>query len=149
MVPLSRHGRTRLRPRIHQYEAESRAALFQEAGGAARHQRAIDRVVQAAVAEVARIARRETNPVDATPDATPPKGVAEPSFDREYLSAYLAVQAETMAAVLKQAYLLIHEGKLSRERVLQPLLQAIADAGEQLLADAIASRAALPTPPEA
>lgn len=80
--------------------------------------------------------QHDTDPAVVTPGKTSCEVIEGPGFDREYLSAYLAIQAETMAAVLKQAYLLIHEGKLSREHGLVPLLQAIASAGEPLLAAA-------------
>ncbi|WP_414660585.1 chaperonin GroEL [Horticoccus sp. 23ND18S-11] len=54
-------------------------------------------------------------------------------FDRGYLSSYFATQADTMEAVLEDAYVLIHEKKISQLHDLLPLLQVIAKAGKPLL----------------
>ena len=47
-------------------------------------------------------------------------------FDKGYLSPYFATDTEQMEAVLEDAYVLMHEKKLSNLRDLLPLLQAIA-----------------------
>ena len=54
-------------------------------------------------------------------------------FDRGYLSSYFVTSAETMETVFEDAYVLIHEKKISQLRDLLPLLQAIAKDGKPLL----------------
>jgi chaperonin GroEL len=54
-------------------------------------------------------------------------------FDRGYLSSYFVTQAETMETVLEDAYVLIHEKKISQLQDFLPLLQAIAKSGKPLL----------------
>jgi len=54
-------------------------------------------------------------------------------FDKGYLSPYFATDTDLMEAVLEDAYVLLHEKKLSNLSDLLPLLQAIAKAGRPLL----------------
>src|ERR671936_607560 len=54
-------------------------------------------------------------------------------FDKGYLSPYFVTNAETMEAVLENAYLLIHEKKISSLKDLLPLLEKVAKAGKPLL----------------
>ena len=54
-------------------------------------------------------------------------------FDKGYLSSYFATDAEKMEAVLEDAYVLIHEKKISSLQELLPLLQTIAKSGKPLL----------------
>ena len=54
-------------------------------------------------------------------------------FDRGYLSPYFATDPERMEAVLEDAYLLIHEKKISNMRDLVPLLEAVARSGKPLV----------------
>jgi chaperonin GroEL len=54
-------------------------------------------------------------------------------FDRGYLSPYFITDAERMEAVLAEAYILIHEKKISSMRELLPLLEQVAQAGKPLL----------------
>jgi chaperonin GroEL len=54
-------------------------------------------------------------------------------FDRGYLSAYFVTDADRMEAVLEDAYILIHEKKLSVMKDLLPLLEQVARSGKPLL----------------
>ena len=54
-------------------------------------------------------------------------------FDRGYLSAYFVTDAERMEAVLDDAYILIHEKRLSSMKELLPLLEQVAKQGKPLL----------------
>ena len=134
------HARTRILIQTPAAVCAGKCGLPSTELSAAQLKRAIDCAVQAAVTELATMTQHETDPAVATSGEISCEVIEGPGFDRENLSAYLAIQAETMAAVLKQAYLLIHEGKLSREHGLVPLLQAIASAGEPLLVAAPKSR---------
>lgn len=55
------------------------------------------------------------------------------NFDRGYLSAYFMTNPETQECVLEDAYVLIHEKKISGVKELIPLLQAVAETGKPLL----------------
>jgi chaperonin GroEL len=54
-------------------------------------------------------------------------------FDRGYLSPYFITDAERMECVLEDAYLLIHEKKISSMKDLLPLLEQVAKIGKPLL----------------
>jgi chaperonin GroEL len=54
-------------------------------------------------------------------------------FDRGYLSPYFVTDPERMECVLENAYILIHEKKISSMKDLLPLLEQIAKAGKPLL----------------
>src|ERR1700690_3234790 len=54
-------------------------------------------------------------------------------FDKGYLSPYFVTNAETMEAVLEDAYILINEKKISSLKDLLPLLEKVAKAGKPLL----------------
>jgi chaperonin GroEL len=54
-------------------------------------------------------------------------------FDRGYLSPYFVTDPEKMEAVLEDALVLIHEGKISSVKDLLPLLEQIAKGGAPLL----------------
>ena len=54
-------------------------------------------------------------------------------FDKGYLSPYFATNAESMEANLEDAYILIHEKKISNLNDMLPLLQAVAKEGKPML----------------
>ena len=54
-------------------------------------------------------------------------------FDKGYLSPYFVTNAEAMEAMLENAYILIHEKKISSLKDLLPLLEKVAKAGKPLL----------------
>ncbi len=54
-------------------------------------------------------------------------------FDKGYLSPYFVTNAETMEAVLEDAYILINEKKISSLKDMLPLLEKVAKVGKPLL----------------
>jgi len=54
-------------------------------------------------------------------------------FDRGYLSPYFVTDAERMECVLEDAFILVHEKKISNMRDLLPVLEKIAKLGRPLL----------------
>jgi chaperonin GroEL len=54
-------------------------------------------------------------------------------FDKGYLSPYFATDQEAMEAALEDAYILIHEKKISNLNDLLPLLQKVAQSGKPFL----------------
>lgn len=55
------------------------------------------------------------------------------NFDRGYLSAYFMTNPETQECVMEDAFVLIHEKKISAVKDLIPILQAVAEQGRPLL----------------
>jgi chaperonin GroEL len=53
-------------------------------------------------------------------------------FDKGHLSGYFVTDAERMETVLEDAYLLIHEGKISNVKDLLPLLEKVMQTGKPL-----------------
>src|SRR5690606_462955 len=131
--------------------------------------RGIDKAVEGAVAELAKISKKVNNrdeirqvaTVSANWDATIGEIIADAmdkvgkdgtitveeaksiettldvvegmQFDKGYLSPYFATNAEAMQAVLDDAYVLIHEKKISSLQDMLPLLQSVAKTGKPLL----------------
>ncbi len=54
-------------------------------------------------------------------------------FDRGYLSPYFVTNAENMTAVLEDAFILIHDKKISAMKDLLPILEKVAQMGKPLL----------------
>ena len=53
-------------------------------------------------------------------------------FDKGYLSPYMVTDAERMEAVLEDAYVLIHQGKISALADFLPIMEKVAQAGKAL-----------------
>ncbi|HEU0214134.1 MAG TPA: chaperonin GroEL [Jiangellaceae bacterium] len=53
-------------------------------------------------------------------------------FDKGYLSPYMVTDAERMEAVLEDAYVLLHQGKISTVAELLPLLEKVVQSGKAL-----------------
>jgi len=131
--------------------------------------RGIDKAVEAAVAELAKISKkvsdreeiRQVATVSANWDETIGNIIADAmdkvgkdgtitveeaksiettldvvegmQFDKGYLSPYFSTNAEAMESVLEDAYVLIHEKKISNLQEFLPLLQTVAKSGKPLL----------------
>ncbi len=131
--------------------------------------RGIDKAVEAAIAELAKISKkvsdreeiRQVATVSANWDETIGNIIADAmdkvgkdgtitveeaksiettldvvegmQFDKGYLSPYFATNAEAMESVLEDAYVLIHEKKISNLQEFLPLLQTVAKGGKPLL----------------
>src|SRR5450432_1224065 len=131
--------------------------------------RGIDKAVEAAIGELARISKkvndreeiRQVATVSANWDATIGDIIADAmdkvgkdgtitveeaksiettldvvegmQFDKGYLSPYFVTNAESQEVVLEDAYVLIHEKKISALNDLLPLLQTVAKSGKPLL----------------
>ncbi|AEN72877.1 60 kDa chaperonin [Rhodothermus marinus SG0.5JP17-172] len=54
-------------------------------------------------------------------------------FDRGYLSPYFVTNPDTMEAVLEEAYILIHDKKISAMKDLLPILEKVVQTGKPLL----------------
>ena len=54
-------------------------------------------------------------------------------FDKGYISPYFMTNADTLEAVLEDAFILLHEKKISNVRELIPLLEKVAQVGRPLL----------------
>ncbi|MHB2153586.1 chaperonin GroEL [Calditrichota bacterium GD2] len=54
-------------------------------------------------------------------------------FDRGYVSPYFVTDSETMEAVLEDAFILIHDKKISAMKDLLPVLEKVAQTGKPLL----------------
>ncbi|MHC4744606.1 MAG: chaperonin GroEL, partial [Planctomycetota bacterium] len=54
-------------------------------------------------------------------------------FEKGYISPYFMTDPNTLEAVLEDAYILLHEGKISNVREIIPLLEKVAQVGRPLL----------------
>jgi chaperonin GroEL len=93
--------------------------------------REIGRLIAEAMEKVGRegvITVEETNSFETTLETT--EGMR---FDKGFLSPYFVTDAERQEAVFEDAYVLLHEGKISNVKDLLPLLEKVMQAGEPLL----------------
>ena len=65
--------------------------------------------------------------------ATEVEWVEGMQFDRGYLSPYFVTDPQAMEAVLEDAYVLIHEKKISNIKELVPILEKVVNSGKPLL----------------
>ena len=65
--------------------------------------------------------------------ATEVEWVEGMQFDRGYLSPYFVTDPQTMEAVLEDAYILIHEKKISNIKELVPILEKVVNSGKPLV----------------
>jgi len=65
--------------------------------------------------------------------ATEVEWVEGMQFDRGYLSPYFVTDPQAMEAVLEDAYILIHEKKISNIKELVPVLEKVVNSGKPLL----------------
>ncbi len=65
--------------------------------------------------------------------ATEVEWVEGMQFDRGYLSPYFVTDPQSMEAVLEDAYVLIHEKKISNIKELVPILEKVVNSGKPLL----------------
>ncbi|MBN1973517.1 MAG: chaperonin GroEL [Sedimentisphaerales bacterium] len=54
-------------------------------------------------------------------------------FDKGYISPYFMTNAETLESIMEDAYILLHEKKISNVREIIPLLEKVAQVGRPLL----------------
>ena len=65
--------------------------------------------------------------------ATEVEWVEGMQFDRGYLSPYFVTDSQSMECVLEDAYVLIHEKKITNVKDLVPVLESVANSGKPLL----------------
>src|SRR5882672_6402019 len=103
-------------------------------------QRGISKAVEAVVAELAKISKKVKVGKDGTITVEEAKSIETTldvvegmQFDKGYISPYFVTNAETMEANLENAYLLIHEKKITSLKDILPVLEKVAKTGKPLL----------------
>jgi chaperonin GroEL len=108
-----------------------RTEIAQVAALSANSDREIGEVIATAFEKVGKdgtITIEEAKSIETTLDV-----VEGMQFDKGYLSAYIVTDAEGMEVVLEDAYILIHEKRITNLQDLLPLLQLVAKSGKPLL----------------
>jgi chaperonin GroEL len=112
-------------------KVNDREEIRQVATVSANWDTAIDEIIADAMDKVGKdgtITVEEAKSIETTLDV-----VEGMQFDKGYLSPYFATNMEAQEAVLEDAYVLIHEKKISNLQELLPLLQTVAKSGKPLL----------------
>ena len=112
-------------------EVKTREEIAQVGTISANNDEAIGELIADAMEKVGKdgvITVEEAKSTDTTLDV-----VEGMQFDRGYLSPYFITDVEGMEAVLEEAYVLIHDKKISSMRDLLPLLEKTASTGKPLL----------------
>ena len=112
-------------------EVKGRKEILQVATISANNDASIGEIIADAMEKVGKdgtITVEEAKSIETTLDV-----VEGMQFDRGYLSPYFVTDPDDMEAVLEDAYLLIHEKKLSNMKDLLPLLEKVAQTGKALL----------------
>jgi chaperonin GroEL len=112
-------------------KVKDRSEIMQVAAISANGDRTIGNIIADAMDKVGKdgtITVEEAKSIETTLDV-----VEGMQFDKGYSSPYFVTSAETMECVLEDAYLLIHEKKISSLKDLLPLLEKIAKVSKPLL----------------
>jgi len=112
-------------------KVQDRSEIAQVATVSANWDTAIGEIIAEAMDKVGKdgtITVEEAKSIETTLDV-----VEGMQFDKGYLSPYFVTNAESMEAILENAYILIHEKKISNLKDLLPLLEKVAKSGRPLL----------------
>ena len=110
---------------------EDRAQIAQVATISANSDSGIGQIIAEAMDKVGKdgtITVEEAKTIETTLDV-----VEGMQFDKGYLSPYFVTDAEAMQVTLEDAYILIHEKKISSLQDMLPLLQMVAKGGKPLM----------------
>ena len=108
-----------------------RSDIAQVASTSANNDKAIGDLIADAMEKVGKdgvITVEEARSIETTLDV-----VEGMQFDRGYVSPYFVTDADNMEAILEDAYILIHDKKISAMRDLLPVLEKIAQTGKPLM----------------
>ena len=108
-----------------------RSDIAQVATTSANNDKAIGDLIADAMEKVGKdgvITVEEARSIETTLDV-----VEGMQFDRGYVSPYFVTDADNMEAILEEAYILIHDKKISATRDLLPVLEKIAQTGKPLM----------------
>ncbi len=108
-----------------------RSDIAQVATTSANNDKAIGDLIADAMEKVGKdgvITVEEARSIETTLDV-----VEGMQFDRGYVSPYFVTDTDNMEAILEEAYILIHDKKISAMRDLLPVLEKIAQTGKPLM----------------